>query len=60
MGLGRNIILVAGVAAFANVASAQQKVTGPVAVYWMSASTQTGFGMPGVGAEAAGGRIRRR
>jgi hypothetical protein len=27
-----------------------QKVTGPVATYWMSAQTQTGFGMPGAGA----------
>lgn len=47
MGSVRRIIVVAGVAAIANVASAQQKVTGPVAVYWMSAATQTGFGMPG-------------
>jgi hypothetical protein len=54
MGLGRKLALVAGAAAIATVtiasgAAAQQKVTGPVAVYWMSAQTQTGFGMPGAG-----------
>jgi len=54
MGLGRKLALVAGAAAIATVtiasgATAQQKVTGPVAVYWMSAQTQTGFGMPGAG-----------
>jgi len=46
----RRLVLLAGVAATA--ASAQpagQKITGPVAVYWMSASTQTGMGMPGAG-----------
>ena len=50
MGLVRNFALLAGVAATATVtgATAQtgQKVTGPVATYWMSAQTQTGFGMP--------------
>jgi hypothetical protein len=35
-------------------AAAAQKVTGPVAVYWMSAATQSGFGLPGAG--GGGGR----
>jgi hypothetical protein len=51
--MARKLALAAGVAAVANVAFAQpagQKVTGPVAVYWMSAQTQTGFGMPAMGA----------
>src|SRR3990167_1623343 len=51
MGLGRKLALVATAAAIATTATAQQqKVTGPVAVYWMSAQTQTGFGMPSMGA----------
>lgn len=55
MHLGRKLALVAGAAAvamtaIAGSAVAQQKVTGPVAVYWMSAQTQTGFGMPSMGA----------
>ena len=55
MSLGRKLALVAGAAAVATTAIAtsaagQQKVTGPVAVYWMSAQTQTGFGMPAMGA----------
>ncbi|WP_296596400.1 hypothetical protein [Phenylobacterium sp.] len=59
MGLGRKLALVAGAAAIATVtitsgAVAQQKVTGPVAVYWMSAQTQTGFGMPSMGAGGGG------
>jgi hypothetical protein len=29
--------------------AATQKVTGPIAVYWMSAATQSGFGMPSAG-----------
>ena len=52
MGLGRKLALIAGAAAIVTVATtatAQQKVTGPVAVYWMSAQTQSGFGMPGAG-----------
>ncbi len=44
MGMGRKLALVAGTAAVATTAIttsaiAQQKVTGPVAVYWMSAQT---------------------
>jgi hypothetical protein len=54
MGLGRKLALVAGAAAIATTAVAQQKVTGPVAVYWMSAQTQTGFGMPSTGAGGGG------
>lgn len=46
----RKLAMFAGVtAASAAVAQPPQKVTGPVAVYWMSAQTQTGFGMPGGG-----------
>jgi hypothetical protein len=56
MGAWGKLVLCAGVAAIAGVAFAQpaQKVTGPIATYWMSAATQSGFGMPGVG--GAGGR----
>ena len=60
MRIVRHLVVLAGVAAVANVASAQQKTTGPVAVYWMSAATQTGFGMPGGGAGAGGGRTDPR
>lgn len=52
MKVGRKVALVAGVAAAATAAFAQapvQKVTPPIAVYWMSAQTQTGFGMPSMG-----------
>jgi hypothetical protein len=52
--MGRKLALVAGAAAIATTAVAQQKVTGPVAVYWMSAQTQTGFGMPAMGAGGGG------
>lgn len=65
MGQGSRLALVAGVAAIAFTAPAtaqqQQKVTGPVAVYWMSAQTQTGFGMPSMGGGGApdmGGMMR--
>jgi hypothetical protein len=53
---GHRVLLLTGaaVAASAAVAQPQQKVTGPVAVYWMSAATQSGFGMPGAG--GGGGR----
>ncbi|WP_068878673.1 hypothetical protein [Phenylobacterium sp. CCH9-H3] len=59
MGPGPKLALLAGAAAIAittvaSTALAQQKVTGPVAVYWMSAQTQTGFGMPAMG--GGGGR----
>jgi hypothetical protein len=59
MGMGRRVVLVAGATAIAGVAFAQQqqpqqKITGPVAVYWMSAATQTGFGLGGLG--GGGGR----
>jgi hypothetical protein len=56
MGPGRKAALAAGVVAAASTitvgATAQQgqKVTGPIAVYWMSAQTQSGFGMPSMGA----------
>jgi len=56
MGMGKKLGLLAGAAIVATAATAQpagQKVTGPVAVYWMSAQTQSGFGVSGM---AAGGR----
>src|SRR5690349_4720828 len=56
---GRKIAVVAGVVALGAAAGAGaqtgQRVTGPIAVYWMSASTQSGFGMPAMGG-AGGGR----
>lgn len=50
-GIAVKLVLAAGAVAAAGGATAQppQKVTPPIAVYWMSASTQTGFGMPGMG-----------
>jgi hypothetical protein len=49
------------VLAAAGTASAQpaQKVTGPVATYWMSAQTQSGFGMPGAGGQPDRGQMMR-
>src|SRR5690242_17424963 len=58
MGVGHRAAWLVGAAAVANVAAAQpagQKVTGPIAVYWVSASTQSGFGMPGIGPGGPGG-----
>ena len=56
MGLARTLTLLSGVAATVTVSGATaqtgqaaQKVTGPVAVYWVSAQTQTGFGLPSGG-----------
>jgi hypothetical protein len=58
MGWGRKLALVAGVtvmgASGGAVAQQGQKVTGPIATYWMSAATQTGFGMPGMGGGGGG------
>jgi hypothetical protein len=58
MGMGRKLAVLAGAGIAATAAGAQpaQKVTGPVAVYWMSAATQSGFGMPSPGGGGAGGR----
>ena len=59
MGLWGKLALCAGVASIAGVAFAQpagQKVTGPIATYWMSAATQSGFGMPGMGGGGGGSR----
>ncbi|HEX2816074.1 MAG TPA: hypothetical protein VHN39_06755, partial [Phenylobacterium sp.] len=55
MRTGHKLSLLAGATIMATAAVAQpaQKVTGPIAVYWMSASTQSGFGMPGM---SGGGR----
>ncbi len=52
MAAWNKLVLVACVAGMAGAAFAQpagQKVTGPVATYWMSAATQSGFGIPGAG-----------
>ena len=57
--MGRKLAVLAGAGIAATAASAQpagQKVTGPVAVYWMSAATQSGFGMPGPGGAGGGAR----
>ena len=57
MGSWKKLALCAGVAGRAGAGFGQpagQKVTGPVATYWMSAATQSGFGMPGAG--GGGGR----
>lgn len=57
MAYARKLILLAGVTVAASAAVAQipQKVTGPVAVYWVSAATQSGFAMPGMGPGGPGG-----
>ena len=54
-------IAIAAAAAVAGSATAQpaQKVTGPVATYWMSAQTQSGFGMPGAGGRPNTGAMMR-
>jgi hypothetical protein len=54
MGWGRAAVVAAGAGLLAGGAQAQtkQQVTGPVATYWMSAQTTTGFG----GLGGAGGR----
>jgi hypothetical protein len=54
-------IAIAAAAAVAGSAAAQpaQKVTGPVATYWMSAQTQSGFGMPGGGGRPDAGAMMR-
>lgn len=54
-------IAIAAVAAVAGSAAAQpaQKVTGPVATYWMSAQTQSGFGMMGGGGQQDRGAMMR-
>ncbi|HEY8618117.1 hypothetical protein [Phenylobacterium sp.] len=51
MRTGLKVVLLGGAAVLAGGAAPQpqQKVTGPVATYWMSAQTHTGFGMPGAG-----------
>jgi len=64
MGRARNIIVAAGAAAVAGGATAQPKqtVTGPVAVYWVSAETMSGMAgmMGGMGPGGGpGGRGQR-
>lgn len=52
MKIGRKSMSFASAIAFAAAAAppaTQQKVTGPVAVYWMSAATTSGFGFGGMG-----------
>jgi hypothetical protein len=51
----RFVTVLAVAAAGAATAQPAQKVTGPVATYWVSAQTQSGFAMPGMG----GGRPDR-
>ena len=53
--------LLTGVAVTAHIAVAappkvEQKVTGPVATYWMSAATMSGNGLMGMGGGQSGGR----
>jgi hypothetical protein len=58
MKFGR-VAMVAAMAALAGQAAGQtsgQKVTGPVAVYWMSASTTSGMGAMGAGGPGGGQR----
>lgn len=59
MGLSKRVALAAAVAISGGAAlgQPQQQVTGPVAVYWMSAATTSGFGagMMGAGAPGASG-----
>ncbi|PZU07046.1 hypothetical protein [Sphingomonas sp.] len=52
MRISRGTIMFASAIAFGAVAAppaVQQKVTGPVAVYWVSAGTSSGFGFGGLG-----------
>ena len=52
MGSAYHSALLMSALVLASSATAQpagQKVTGPVATYWMSTQTQTGFGMGGMG-----------
>jgi hypothetical protein len=62
MGSGRKTGLVIALSVAGGVAAAQpaQKVTGPVAVYWMSAQTQSGFGMPTAGGRQPSGQDMMR
>lgn len=53
----RNMIMLAAILLTSGSAWAQQKVVPPKTVYWMSAATQTGFGMTG-GAPSAGDMMR--
>lgn len=57
--IGGKTISFASAITFAAVAappSAPQKVTGPVAVYWVSAATSSGFGFGGMGSGSGGGK----
>ncbi len=58
VGAVQKVLLLTGGAIVATAAMAQpsgQKITGPIAVYWMSAATQSGFGMPSMGGGGPGG-----
>lgn len=59
MGWGRAAVVVAGAGLLAGAAQAQtkQQVTGPVATYWMSAQTTTGFGGLGGGGRPSMGAL---
>ncbi len=59
MNIGRGTAIVAALAAAGATAASsagRQVETGPVATYWMSASTTTGLGAMGAGMEAGGRR----
>jgi hypothetical protein len=55
----RSLAAVAVLAAAPAGAQPAQKVTGPVATYWMSAQTQSGFGLPGAGGQPDRGAMMR-
>ena len=59
MGWSRSLAIVAVLAAAPAGAQPAQKVTGPVATYWMSAQTQSGFAMPGGGGQPDRGAMMR-
>ena len=57
MGWNRRIFMAGAVTALAGAAlgQPQQQVTGPIAVYWMSALTSSGFSLGGMSGGAPGG-----
>ena len=59
MNWSRPVVVVAVLAAAPAGAQPAQKVTGPVATYWMSAQTQSGFGLPTGGGRPDTGAMMR-
>jgi hypothetical protein len=55
MALKKSALVILGTTALATTALGQpaQRVTGPIATYWVSAQTMSGFGAPGPGGGAA-------